>query len=182
MRKIYFISDTHFDHVNIIKYCNRPFSSVEEMNETIIKNWNKVVRDKDLVYFLGDFVLSKNKKERVREYCEQLNGEIIFIRGNHDKIGDKFKIISHKDIRFMLIHNPDSCNALNFEGWVIHGHHHGNFLDKYPFFNWKEKRINVSVEVVNYMPISLDLIIKLIKKEKQNIKKIDDLFINKEVI
>lgn len=98
-------------------------------------------------------------------------------KGNHDKIGDKFKIISHKDVRFMLIHNPDRYNALNFEGWVIHGHHRGNFLDKYPFFNWKERRINVSVEVVNYMPISLDLIIKLIKKEKRNIKKVNDLFI-----
>ena len=78
MRKIYFISDTHFNHANIIKYCNRPFKDVEEMDKTLIKNWNNIVRDKDIVYFLGDFVLSKNKVERAKELMELLNGEIIF--------------------------------------------------------------------------------------------------------
>ena len=166
MRKVYLISDTHFNHANIIKYCNRPFANVEEMDKTIIKNWNNIVRDKDIVYFLGDFVLSKNKTKKAKELIELLNGEIIFIKGNHDKFGEKFKIIEYNDYKFMLIHNPDSSLTFNFDGWVIHGHHHGNYLDEYPFINPFKKRINVSVEVLDYKPVSLDLIIKLIEKEK----------------
>lgn len=55
-QNIFFTSDTHFWHENIIKFCNRPFSSVEEMNDTIIENWNKVVGENDIVFHLGDFV------------------------------------------------------------------------------------------------------------------------------
>ena len=53
---IYFISDTHFNHNNIIKYCNRPFKSINEMNQTIINNWNKTVKADDEIYHLGDLV------------------------------------------------------------------------------------------------------------------------------
>ena len=174
MRKIYVISDTHFNHANIIKYCNRPFKNVEEMDKTIIKNWNNIVRDKDIVYFLGDFVLSKNKAKKAKELMELLNGEIIFIKGNHDKFGEKFKIIEYNGYKFMLIHNPDSSYTFNFEGWVIHGHHHANHLDEYPFINPIKKKVNVSVEVINYKPISLNLIIKLIRRGEV-VRTINDL-------
>ncbi|AIJ05417.1 hypothetical protein JH146_0568 [Methanocaldococcus bathoardescens] len=174
MGKIYLISDTHFNHANIIKYCNRPFSNVEEMNKTLIKNWNNIVRDKDIVYFLGDFVLSKNKIEKAKELMKSLNGKIIFIKGNHDKFGEKFKVIEYKGYKFMLIHNPDSSYTFNFDGWIIHGHHHANHLDEYPFINPKRKRINVSVEVIDYKPVSLDLIIKLIEKGEV-VRTINDL-------
>jgi calcineurin-like phosphoesterase family protein len=166
MRKVYLISDTHFNHANIIKYCNRPFANVEEMDKTIIKNWNNIVRDKDIVYFLGDLVLSRKKSKKTRELINMLNGEIVIIKGNHDKVGEKFRIIEYEGYKFMLIHNPDSSLTFNFDGWVIHGHHHGNYLDEYPFINPFKKRINVSVEVLDYKPVSLDLIIKLIEKEK----------------
>ena len=167
MGKVYLISDTHFNHANIIKYCNRPFSDVEEMDKTIIKNWNNIVRDKDTVYFLGDLILSKNKGKKARELINNiLNGNITIIKGNHDKFGEKFKIIEYENYKFMLIHNPDSSLTFNFDGWIIHGHHHGNYLDEYPFINPFKKRINVSVEVLDYKPVSLDLIIKLIKREK----------------
>ena len=71
-KHIWVTSDTHFNHANIIKYCNRPFSSVEEMNETIIANWNKVVSQGDTVYHLGDFALGD--KLLVLVLLECLNG------------------------------------------------------------------------------------------------------------
>lgn len=57
---VYFISDTHFHHSNIIKYCNRPFKDINEMNEIIISNWNNIVKKDDIVYHLGDFCLSSD--------------------------------------------------------------------------------------------------------------------------
>jgi calcineurin-like phosphoesterase family protein len=78
---IFFSSDHHFGHNNIIRYCNRPFSSTEEMNEKLIENWNKVVGPQDFVYYLGDFSLSFRS---VEVYTKRLNGLKLLIPGNHD--------------------------------------------------------------------------------------------------
>ena len=80
---IFFTSDTHFGHANIIKHCNRPFSSVEDMDETMITNWNSRVRSNDTVYHLGDFTM-KNGQEALA-YESRLNGFIHLIWGNHDR-------------------------------------------------------------------------------------------------
>lgn len=81
--KIYFTSDSHFFHSNIRKFCNRPFESLEEMDKTLIDNWNKVVPTDGLVFHLGDF--SWGGYQQWKEAREQLNGEIILIKGNHDR-------------------------------------------------------------------------------------------------
>ena len=80
---IYFISDTHFYHTAIIPYCQRPFLSVDDMNEKLIENWNKVVTNEDTVYFLGDFGFSSAPK--LKDITSRLNGYKIIIRGNHDR-------------------------------------------------------------------------------------------------
>lgn len=80
--EIWVTSDTHFNHVNIIKYCNRPFLSVEEMNEVIINNWNDVVPKGATVYHLGDFALGD--KSLIPDLLNRLNGHIKFVMGNHD--------------------------------------------------------------------------------------------------
>ena len=80
---IYFISDTHFQHFRVIAYCNRPFGSLREMNETLIKNWQSIVKPEDTVYFLGDFGFMGVKKGK--EILSQLPGKIIALRGNHDE-------------------------------------------------------------------------------------------------
>ena len=82
MNNTWVTSDTHFYHNNIIKYCNRPFTSAEEMNEQLIKNWNSVVGKDDLVYHLGDFALCN--KKLISEIVQKLNGRICLIMGNHD--------------------------------------------------------------------------------------------------
>lgn len=78
---VYIISDTHFSHANIIKYCNRPFESVEQMNRVLIDRWNAVVTPDDTVIHLGDVFWS------YRDACEltwRLNGRKMLVRGNHD--------------------------------------------------------------------------------------------------
>ena len=83
---IYFIADTHFNHTNIIKYCNRPFNNTHEMNEYIIQKWNSVVKKDDTVYHLGD--VGFGSLQEVKNLVERLNGTKILLRGNHDfKIG-----------------------------------------------------------------------------------------------
>lgn len=81
--KIFFTSDTHFGHGNIIKYCNRPFVDKVEMDRVLIENWNAVVGPQDRIYHLGDFAFLK--QDQMRDVLKKLNGEKILIRGNHDK-------------------------------------------------------------------------------------------------
>jgi calcineurin-like phosphoesterase family protein len=78
---LYFTSDHHFWHTNIIKYCNRPFVSVEEMNEALIQNWNDLVLPEDEVYYLGDFSMAARP---VEIYTSRLNGIKYLVPGNHD--------------------------------------------------------------------------------------------------
>jgi calcineurin-like phosphoesterase family protein len=82
-RKIFFTADTHFNHWGIIKSCNRPFANVEEMNESLISNWNSKVDVLDEVYHLGD-VIWKGNRQQVEEIIYRLNGKIHIIKGNHD--------------------------------------------------------------------------------------------------
>ena len=81
---VFFTSDTHFFHNKIIEMAHRPFSSVEEMNDAIITNWNNKVPKDGIVYHLGDFAWG-NKLEQYKELISKLNGKIILIKGNHDE-------------------------------------------------------------------------------------------------
>jgi calcineurin-like phosphoesterase family protein len=78
----FFTADEHYGHFNIIKYCNRPFNSVDEMDAEIIQRHNEIVRPKDVVIYAGDFTLSE--KPYTENYIRQLNGTHIFLKGSHD--------------------------------------------------------------------------------------------------
>ena len=86
---IWFTSDLHFGHQNIIKFCNRPWKTVEEMNEGLIANWNSVVKDDDIVFDLGDFAFAPNSKWK--EILSRLNGIHYLILGNHAKYRHLFE-------------------------------------------------------------------------------------------
>ena len=84
--KVYFTSDTHFYHSNIIGFCKRPFKNVEDMNETLIENWNRVVSQDDIVFHLGDFCMGGSHEWT--KILNRLNGKIYLTLGNHDlKVG-----------------------------------------------------------------------------------------------
>lgn len=86
MRNIWLWSDPHFNHANIIKYCDRPFASVAEMNEALISNWNEKVKPNDIGYMLGDIYMGG--KSTVNGILHRLNGHKRLILGNHDDLND----------------------------------------------------------------------------------------------
>lgn len=82
-KHLFFTSDTHFDHANIIRYCNRPWDTVEEMNEGLVERWNAKVGPDDTVFHLGDFCFAGSAEWK--KWRNKLNGHIILVRGNHDR-------------------------------------------------------------------------------------------------
>ena len=78
---VFFTSDNHFGHQNIIRFCDRPYATVDEMNERMVELWNDTVKPGDEVWHLGDFAL---KWQFVEEFIPRLNGRIISVPGNHD--------------------------------------------------------------------------------------------------
>lgn len=168
-QRIFFTSDEHFGHYSIIKYENRPFTNINTMQNTIINNWNKQVRHKDIVYCLGDFAFLS--KEKVKDILKLLNGYKILVLGNHDKshsiqwwydVGfnevykypillNEFIILSHEPVSYMNVNSP----YVN-----IHGHVHNS--PNYPTMTTNS--CNVCVERWNYSPVSLNAIKKEILK------------------
>jgi calcineurin-like phosphoesterase family protein len=140
-------ADTHFGHENIIKYCQRPFSSVEEMDAELIRRWNERVSPKDIVYHLGDFTLKKSADE----YLDQLQGKIRLVPGSHDywlkhvdlqKYKGKLEILPlYTTIRCMgkkmvLCHYPmRSWDSSHYGSFHLHGHSHGTILNADKFYD-----------------------------------------------
>lgn len=154
---IFFISDTHFGHKNIIKFEAtrpfRPFSTIEEHDEELIKRWNSRVTPNDTVYHLGDVAFGSTNIH----LCSLLNGRKKLILGNHDHYP------SHEYLKyfeklygalalpgFILTHVPVHPCQLERFGRNIHGHMHSYNVENDPRF------INVSCEQINLTPIALE--------------------------
>lgn len=162
-QNFWFTSDTHFDHANIIRYSNRPFADVDEMNEALIANWNACVKPGDVVYHLGDFALARKvSSDRVRRLRERLHGSIHLVVGNHDSaatvnadcwtwVGD-YKRIKIAGQRIVLLHYAMRVWHGQHRGaWHLYGHSHGNLPD-----DPESKSFDVGVDACDYRPVHFD--------------------------
>ena len=173
--RYWWTSDTHFGHDNIRRYCNRPFSTLDEMNSKMIVNWNSRVKKEDTVFFLGDFCFKnsaggkKGEGTQVKsvEWENKLNGKIIFIKGNHDKNNSTKTIIENMVIiyggrRIFMCHKPEHFNKKYPITFCGHVHE-----------KWKVKQVgnvilyNVGVDVNKFAPVSFEEIMKNIHKWKR---------------
>jgi calcineurin-like phosphoesterase family protein len=158
MPNIFFTSDPHYNHANIIKYCNRPFNGVHEMNEELIKRYNEKVRPEDHVYILGDFGMYNHEK-----FARRLNGQKHLIFGNHDaKFRNKFlqwgfswardvhQLQVDKKLTIWLAHYAHrTWPKRHFGAWHLFGHSHGKIIGE-------GFSTDVGVDCWNYAPVSLE--------------------------
>ena len=187
--EIFFVSDTHFGHTNIIKYCNRPFNNTDEMDEALINNWNAKVPKDGIVYHLGDFAWgSINYWKKIRE---QLNGEIILIYGNHDEkyLNNKLMYKLFKEVTpqkniwinkipIYMNHYPFLCFGGSYKGlgatWQLFGHVHSNprseeGLDHKRLVNCFPTQYDVGVDNNNFTPISFDELYSYINNRQMSL-------------
>lgn len=167
--KIFFISDFHAKHSNIIKFCNRPYKSSEEMTKMLIENWNSIIKSDDIIFNLGDFIWSGSWNS----ILEQLNGNIYLILGNHDRkdfknsymnylkgVYDQLTLLIDNKIVY-LNHFPYLCFPKNH--YQLFGHVHlsqnkndGNDFERCSYL--LPNQYDVGVDLNNFIPISWKMI------------------------
>jgi len=171
--KVFFTSDTHFCHTNIISFCNRPYESADEMNEGLISNWNSVVGKEDHIYHLGDVGMG-GPAEKIITCVQRLNGKKFLIEGNHDN-----KLTKNEDFRkewewiksyyefiyrehdtgtkqlVVMSHYPfRSWNGSHRGSFALSGHTHNSLPESRPDFIGAGKLLDVGVDVHEFKPIA----------------------------
>ena len=186
---IYFTSDLHFGHKNVIRFDNRPFTTIEEMDEELIKRWNNKIKDEDTVYILGD--ISWHKVEKTCDILSKLRGIKFLVKGNHDSIDKSMKryfkdIYDYKEINIngqniVLCHYPIPCFKNHYSGWIhLYGHTHNTWeevmnLDKDILIKGNKL---YSPNTCCFVPKRLNILF-VNTNNKYIIKKITDLYIGK---
>lgn len=182
-KNIFFTSDDHFYH-KLMKE-QRGFESIEEMNETLIENWNNKIPEDGIVFFLGDFAFSN--KNRIEEIANRLNGIIYFVKGNHDKkkiVSNVKKFISLDSLEdiwvedvneqgkkeyqhVVLCHYPvHTWNRKHYGSWHLFGHSHGMFEENHSDYYNTNRMIDVGVDCHNLTPISYEEVKEIISNKK----------------
>lgn len=175
MGKTFVVADTHFGHRNIITFAGaegqrlRDFETIEEMDELMVENWNKVVGPTDRVYHLGDVAINR----KALSILNRLNGKMVLVKGNHDIFKLKDYLPYFDDIRAMIVrpkmgitfsHVPIHPGSLGRFSFNVHGHIHDRQVlleDGTP----DERYFCVSVERINYTPIDMEEL-KVIRDER----------------
>ena len=166
-RNLFFTSDMHFSHTNVIKYAKRPFKNADEMNEEMIKRWNAVVTKQDIVYIIGDVAFERDHNKLVW-LLSRLNGEKHLIEGNHDdkmhaSVKKCFQSIS--SLREIRVADADNefgwqyitlChyamrvwNKSHYGSWMLYGHSHGTLFD-----DPESLSCDVGVDCWDFKPVS----------------------------
>lgn len=170
-------SDQHFGHENIIKLCNRPFSSVEEMDEYLIENHNRFIKKNDTVFFLGDFSWYKSYEDNLKIF-DALNGKKHLIIGNHDpdivktlpwKSVSQYREVKYNKSKFVLFHYPiTSWDGLYRGTYHLFGHEHGRLKGV-------GRSMDVGVDTNEFLdPYHIQTVIDLLEP-RDSIKEIDGL-------
>ena len=164
---IYFTADSHFGHTNIIKHCNRPFESIEEMNETLIANWNSRVHKSDHVYIAGDFCWRGGYENALR-IVKRLKGNKHLAIGNHDS--DFLKKPEYRElfaeIGQILVAGLDNgrtiCCHYPMASWqgshrgngLVYGHIHNHINEVSEFMMKRDNAFNAGVDICQFMPVT----------------------------
>ena len=173
MNNIFFTADNHYQHEKIIKLCSRPYNSVEEMDEALIKNWNNRVSRKDTVYIIGDFAYKNHGR-----FQQQLNGKKILIRGNHDRMSQE-QLRNFTEVHDLLDRVIDNTEVImchyamrtwnhsfNGSSFHVYGHSH----QRLPEYD-DVRSCDVGVDGWEYSPIPWEVL-----KDKMNSKKKKEFF------
>lgn len=163
----FYVSDSHFGHANIIKYCSRPYDDTDQMDADMISRWNAVVGVDDEVWHLGDVAMSYDVAKRI---VPLLNGRKYLILGNHDKNRKQMIEAGFIDAyqswklkigvkTVTLIHRPKPLTGYDAGKWLLHGHTHNST----PKVDTENKWINMSVEHWGYAPVPESEIAKIIR-------------------
>jgi calcineurin-like phosphoesterase family protein len=160
MPRVWFTADTHFGHANVIKYCDRPFQSADEMDACMIEAWNRVVGKNDAVYHLGDFAMSRDPRA-VKRIFSQLNGQKFLTPGNHDSAAtlalswsstDHIQIKKMDGIQIVLCHYAMRVWPGSHHGSIqLYGHSHGNLPGTH-------LQLDVGVDCWGFSPVSIEAI------------------------
>jgi calcineurin-like phosphoesterase family protein len=173
---IWFTSDLHLGHKNVLHLCERPFQTVQEMDAILIKNWNDLISKDDEVYVLGDFAYRNQRS--IKYYVDALNGTKHLILGNHDKGSmeeyqahfesvDQIKYLTIDNRFFVLFHYPILSWARRGRGSIhLYGHVHRAHMIALE----NQRAINVGVDTNNFKPLSLNEIITLAEAKPIKIK------------
>ena len=186
---IWFTSDWHLDHVNIMKYCNRPFEKIEDMNQTIFSNFFDIIHRGDTVYFLGDLSFGQRHLSYFFLMLRDRGITVHFIIGNHDK--DLIKFTKEKNFfatfsttiqhlifllnieienqSVTLCHYPMlTFNKSHYGAWQLYGHHHNNTYYKNIPPEIMGKKMNIGVDVNNFKPVSWNQVKAYMIKQPNN--------------
>jgi len=172
-RNVFFTSDEHYGHRNVIRFCRRPYEDVDEMDEDFISKFNETVPKDGLTFHGGDFCLWSKTSEVYRKYVSRLNGNHVFLMGSHDRwLNNK---TSHEIIEIIIDKQPIVIchyamrvwHRSHYNSWLLYGHSHGNLPPE-------GKSWDIGVDTNGYRPLSFDELRDIMNHRPDNFNLVKD--------